>query len=468
MFPLILSLSILALVTGCKKFIEVPAPTTSTNGANVYTNDATATSVLTGVYAKMTQTNLMSGGIPSISFYSGLSADELTPYSLSNSSIVAYYRNQLTPSTTNFWSTLYSTIFVVNSAVEGIEHSNSLTLSVKNQLLGEAKFVRAFCYFYLLNFFGNVPLTTSTDFEVNRLLDRSSTTEVWQQIIRDLKDAQSQLSPVYLKGDVLTNSSERVRPSKWAATALLSRVYLFMRNWVDAEKEATSLISNSSLFSLDILSGVFNNDSKEAIWQLQPVNIGWNTEDAKVFNLSASPSGLSGNKPVYLSTFVLNAFEPGDNRRTNWVDIYTDAVGDVYAFPYKYKIATLNAPVTEYETVLRLGEQFLIRAEARAQQNNLAGAQDDLNAIRTRAGLANTTASTQSDILNAILHERQVELFTEWGHRWLDLKRTGKVDEVMGTVTSQKGGSWNTNWQWYPVITYDLQTNPNLTQNRGY
>jgi len=88
--------------------------------------------------------------------------------------------------------------------------------------------------------------------------------------------------------------------------------------------------------------------------------------------------------------------------------------------------------------------------------------------IRSRAGLSGTTAATTPDLLAAILHERQVELFTEWGHRWLDLKRTGSVDFVMGGVTPKKGGDWKTEWQWYPISVYELQHDPKLVQNSGY
>jgi len=126
--------------------------------------------------------------------------------------------------------------------------------------------------------------------------------------------------------------------------------------------------------------------------------------------------------------------------------------------------------MTEYTMVLRLAEQYLIRAEARAQQNNLSAAQSDLNVIRTRAALSPTTANTQSTLLTAILHERQVELFSEWGHRWFDIKRTGNVDAVMGNggACAAKGGVWNTNWQLYPIIQLQLQLNPALVQNSGY
>jgi hypothetical protein len=115
-----------------------------------------------------------------------------------------------------------------------------------------------------------------------------------------------------------------------------------------------------------------------------------------------------------------------------------------------------------------LAELNLIRAEARAQQEKLSEALSDLNTIRVRAGLTSFTTLDKQLILVAIQHERQVELFTEWGHRWLDLKRTGKVDDVMSSVAVEKGSSWNTNWQWYPIPLFDIIQNPKLIQNDGY
>ena len=98
----------------------------------------------------------------------------------------------------------------------------------------------------------------------------------------------------------------------------------------------------------------------------------------------------------------------------------------------------------------------------------MTAAAADLNVIRQRAGLTNTTATGQQAILNAILHERQVEFFTEWGHRWFDLKRTGNVNAVMSVVTPQKGGIWNANWALYPIPISEITLNPNLKQNPGY
>jgi hypothetical protein len=124
--------------------------------------------------------------------------------------------------------------------------------------------------------------------------------------------------------------------------------------------------------------------------------------------------------------------------------------------------------VTEYTVVLRLAEQYLIRAEARAQQGNLLDAQADLNIIRSRAGLSDRSINNVDLLLTAIMHERQVELFSEWGHRWLDLKRTNTVNAVMSVITPQKGGTWSSNWAWFPIPQSEIRTNVKLKQNLGY
>jgi hypothetical protein len=472
--PVLLALSIILpffafSLTSCKKFIEVTAPATSTNAANVYADDATAIAVLTGIYGKMSSPLMSTGGIPSLSLFAGLSADEFTLYKAATGPISFYYSNALTNSntgTTDFWTSFYPYIFYANSALEGVNNSNSLTPAVKQQLIGEAEFVRAFCYFYLVNLYGDVPLSLQTDFETTSLLPRASKSEVYDKIVSDLRDAENKLSDHFLDATLLQATDARVRPTRWAAAALLSRAYLYSQKWDSAVAEASKLIGNSSQFSLDTLKGVFLKGSPEAIWQLQPVGFAIkNTQDAFLFIIPST--GLSNLHPVYISPQLLNAFETGDLRRNNWVDS-VNIQSSLYYFPYKYKNNVLNSSATEYETVMRLGEQYLIRAEAEAHLNQTQKALTDLNSVRIRAGLTGLTLNTQDEIVKAILHERQIELFSEWGHRWLDLKRTGNADALMSAVTPTKGGNWSPNWQLYPIPFSEIRSNPNLKQNDGY
>lgn len=472
---------------GCKKLVDIDMPVDRTTADVVFNDDVTATAVLTGLYAQISQTRSnASTGLPLISNKTGLSSDELSLWNGAGNNDFAFYTNALFSTSQlssgsassighEFWTLCYGYLYTCNSAIEGLNEATLLTPSVKKQLLGEAKFMRAFLFFYLLNLYGDVPLTLSTDYKQNSTMQRSPKSSVYQQIIIDLREAQSLLNTVYLDANLKEYASmpERVRPTMWAATALLARVYLYSSDFVNAEAESTKIINNISLFGLSPLNDVFLANSGEAIWQLQPVNTGsdklWNTEDARLYVLNAAPTGLSSSKPVYLSQQLLSAFEPGDGRFANWVGSFTNSTG-TYFFPYKYKVATTSTSITEYRMVLRLGEQFLIRAEARAQQNKTGEGLNDLNTIRSRASLSPSTANDKSALLNAILNERRIELFTEWGHRWLDLKRTSNVDAVMSTVTPLKynGAVWNSYKQWYPVPINDIERNPNLIQNQGY
>lgn len=484
--PLIL-LVISSFSNGCKKFLEVAPPPTRVASENVYNSDATAASVLTGLYTQMMQVSYLSSSttfsIASLSGITGLSADELTFWSGALASTSAanikrgfFYRNALVSDISashggEFWNNFYQYVYVCNEVVENLSSSKALTPAVRDQLLGEALFMRSFLYFNLLNLYGDVPLVLSTDHKVSSLLSRFAKDKVYEQIVLDLTTAESLLSEQYLKEDAFTaygpGSEERVRPTKWAAQSLLARVYLFKEDWINAESQSTAIIDNNNLFDLSTdVSDVFKKNSSDTIWALQPVNTGWNTEDARFFIFSTA-AGPTTTNPVYLSKQVLSAFEPTDQRASKWIN--RKIVGtDTFNYSFKYKSATQNSPVTEYLIVLRLSEQYLIRAEARARQGHLQEAISDLNIVRSRAGLPDTSTATQEELLGAILHERQVEFFTEMGHRWFDLKRTRSVNAVMSIVTPLKGGVWESTAEYYPIPFKDLQLNPNLVQNEGY
>lgn len=495
----LVAISILLLtlcLSGCKKLVEVDPPLNSLVGSNIFLTDATAISVLTGLYVSISGSSVTAEGdgfLQSLTLYTGLSSDELALSSIITApGPLAYYQNNFSVSSatisgSEYWSNMYYMVYQCNAAIAGLDASGSLTPAVKQQLLGEAKFIRALHYFYLVNLYGDVPLSLGTDPAVNAVLARTPASKVYDQIIADLTDAQVLLSTNFLDATLLNTTPDRVRPSSWAATALLARVYLYNGDWADAVTQSSALISNTAQFSLSPLANVFlraSSGNKEAIWQLQPVTIGnsANTSDASAFIMPTTGPGQTGtsstglpvsNFGAYLSTNLVNSFEPGDNRANIWVGNITVA-GTTYYFPYKYKAT--SGTVVEHEMILRLGEQYLIRAEAEANGagGGLPDAIADLNVIRIRAGLpAYSGPSTQADLLAAIYHERQVELFCELGHRWLDLKRTQTVDAVMGasTGTIQKTNGalqWKSYQQLYPVPYGDILYDPNLVQNPGY
>jgi hypothetical protein len=480
--------------SSCSKLVEIPEPSDFVTEANVFTDNNTSIAVMNGVFVDMgTPNSPYAGNSINISYYTALSGDELSLHNgVVNFQRLNYYHNVLKQnglgnSGSEHWQPIYNMIFRCNAVIEGLNsnQANSLNPAVKGQLMGEARFLRAFSYFYLVNLYGDVALVLSTDPKINTTLSRSSKTQVYQQIVADLLAAQSVLSDHYLDATLLNNSDERVRPTKWAAAALLGRVYLYQGDFVRAEAYSSSVIANTGLYGLTALNKVFLKNSNEAIWQIQPSASGLNTQDAVMFVLRASGPENGVFRNCYLSRQLLTAFEVGDQRsvKGNWVSSVIIGA-NTYVYPFKYKAFAQNNNITsetgtefmtEYQMMLRLGEQYLIRAEARTQLNNLSGAISDLDMIRNRAGLplvANTDPGiAKAALLDKILKERQTELFTELGQRWFDLKRTGKIDAVMSLVTPLKSQglvTWRSFQQWFPLPYSEIQNAPNLRQNEGY
>lgn len=471
---------LILLSFSCKKFVEIDPPISQLVTTTVFTNNGSATSALLSIYQQM-YTNT---SIYNIIEQTGLVGDELTNY---NAAHLQLYTNTLSPLDTyaSIWNNIYSYIYQANSIIEALNSNSSLNAKVQQQLLGEAKFIRAFWNFYLVNYFGDIPLVLSTNYITNRNLSRTNTEQVYQQILRDLTDAVNLLNSNFIDGSDTAVTSDRVRPTKWAASAFLARVYLYTKDYANAELQANNVINNGAIFTLENdLNKVFLANSSEAIWQLAtPMdngsNGGINTTEGNLFILQSQPTNES------LSSQLMSAFETGDNRRNLWIDSFvTSSPSNTYYYSYKYKVYIDADPsnTEEYTMLLRLSEQYLIRAEARIQQDKIAQGIADLNVLRTRARLPATTdipnplpnlsiSLSKTDALKAVLHERQVELFTEGGHRWFDMIRMGYADGVMGApgnVTQFKGGMWNSNWRLFPIPQTEINNDPNLKQNEGY
>ena len=440
------------LLSSCKKFVDIPTPKTQAESSQVFSSDATATSAVVGLYYQMIANNLtlINGAV---TVYAGLSADELS--NVNPNSDYDAFKNNAIPSNSStinskFWSNAYRYIYQANAVLEGLGNSGSITANVKDQLRGEMLFTRALNYFYLVILFGDVPLVLSTNYLKSSSIPRTAVVTVNQQIVADLTEAKQLLSVSY-------TTSTNVRPNEMAAAALLARVYLFQKDWANAETQAT-VVLNSGAYTLEAdLNRVFISTSAETIFQLARPTA--NTAEGSIF----IPASGSARPTFAVTGALLNAFETGDQRKAAWLKVNTIS-GTAYTYPYKYKIRN-STTVSENNIVIRLAEVYLIRAEARAQQQKTGDALTDLNTIRQRAGLTPVTTSTQTATLNAIMQERQMELFAEWGHRWLDLKRTGKVNEVLSVF---KGANWQPADALYPIPLPQILLNPSLTQNSGY
>ena len=441
------------MVFSCEDFVDIDPPLTGLVSETVFADDINAASAVSGIYSRMVESSTtIFTGSQSITVFSGRTSDEFLNHSAIPQFIEFSSNDIVVDNGFNgfLWNEFYQFVYSSNGVIEGLEDSNSVTDSLSTQWQGEARFIRAWCYFYLVNLYGAVPIALSTDFELNSTLSRTSSELVYEQIVRDLLDAREQLGESY-------PSDQKIRPNKAVATALLARVYLYREDWAEAEMEATSLIEDGR-YSLEAdLENVFLSSSNEAIWQLQSIVPGIGSTEATTFILLRTPRDVS------LNPDFVTSFEDSDIREDVWIGTL-ESQGNTFLYPFKYK-SRLADVSNEYLTVFRLAEMYLIRAEARARQNNISGAQEDINVIRTRAQLPATTASDLASLLSAIELERKHELFTELGHRWFDLKRTGRATEVLQPIKPE----WQVTDELWPVPLGEFLNNPNLgEQNQGY
>ena len=441
-------LLLLLAFLSCRKAITVAPPINALTLEKVYGDSASTVAALSNLYVQFARV----GGATESYFtvYTALYADDVYPVS-ANATYEAYYDNAVTPlNATNAptWRQLYFIIYSANLLMEQVRAAPALSADLQRQVEGEARFLRAFAYFLLVNQYGAVPLVLETDVAQTALLPRSAVAEVYGQVVADLQKAAVLLPQSY-------PLPEKVRANQWAARALLARVSLYTGQWATARDEAVSVIQ-SGLFSLPALEAAFKKGSPEAILQF------WARDGftwASVFVPSSGAPALAVTPELY------NAFDPGDARRQQWIRTVT--VGNnVYQHPYKFRNrVTTTGAAAEYGLPLRLAEQHLIAAEAYAQLGETTRALQHLNAVRARAGIAPLASPVSKEAcLQLVMEERRRELFTEWGHRFFDLRRTGQIDAVLGAAKR----NWKSHARYFPVPQAELLNNPALTQNEGY
>lgn len=474
-------------MASCKKLVDISDPVDKITSGTAFSSDELAGMAMNGVY-----TTLMTSGFVKrpITLYASLSSDELlrvNAIAFGPEALLASNRLSLegiAPDagfiTDDTWNAGYAVIYTANAVIEGIAASTSGDLHepVRKALTAEAKCIRALCYFYLVNFYGDLPLVSTTEYSDAALIARSNTQQVYEFIIADLKEAEAALPE-----DYAASGGERIRVNKWAAAALLAKAYLFNGNYPEAVAAAGRVINNSGLYGLERnLDSVFLKNSREAIFQFKQ-----NTSDVRLGNATDDgytllPFSLANPAIGYcLSNELLRAFDPSDKRRDRWVDSIVIAAGsgptartDTFFYTAKYKTGQYNrvrnAVPTEYYMLLRLAEMYLVRADANARANagQPAAAVADLNTIRARAGLPALPSSLSGEaLLAAVAREWQTEFFCEKGQRWFNLKRTGEARSVLSAIPAKQ--PWAGDEQLlYPIPPKDINLNPRLKQNPGY
>ena len=444
---------LIMIITSCEDFTEVDPPNNQLTGLVVFEDASTVDAAFAHIYSELRNSAFTSGTTSGLTYLLGHYTDELNLYNPSFQSIEVYEENNVLPTdgyVQGFWNSGYTLIHASNSILEGVSASTALSLEDKQRFLGEAHFLRAFIHFYLTNLFGDIPYVESTDYRVNSTMGRMEAAMVYQKIIDDLIQAKSNMP---------MDSGTKFRPNHWVASALLARVYLYQGNWAGALEEAQRVVENGGYQLSADVAQVFLIDSEETLWQLDSGIDGVNTEEAFTFIFTDGPPPYSA-----LSNQLVDSFEAGDARSTNWVGSVSDGT-EIWYYPYKYKVNTNTATTEECSILFRLAELHLIAAEAAVQSGDMELAMEYINMLRERAGLSMISSTDRASLLDAIQRERQVELFTEQGHRFFDLKRTGRIDGTLAPIKP----NWQHTDALLPIPESELLLNPNLEpQNEGY
>ncbi|PJJ07444.1 putative outer membrane starch-binding protein [Flavobacterium sp. 1] len=413
----------------------------STKDTELYNNDAGAAQFVTAIYNKFLNWDMTSFGWIGLSSITSDDADKgSSPGDTGTDKDVldALTYNASNPSAESTFIANYDGINRCNQALNIIPKLDKADPNLRARLIGEAKFLRAFMYFTLVKCYGGVPIVDhlpvpGSDSDRIMQLTRKTSAEVYAFIESDLNDAIAALPD---KSAYSVN--ERSRASKGAAYALLAKVSLYQKKWqqvIDNCNKVTGYSIVSDYASMYKATGKFDSESIFEIYAQ-------GTAPAKGIEGYSNTQGARGtggwgwgfNTP---SQSLVNAYESGDVRKNATIIFKGTTLYDGRVVPttvendrYNYK-AYSSAYTDAWETdvdikYLRYAEVLLMKAEALNELGQTSTAIPLLNQIRNRAGLANTTFSSQGDIRTAIWRERRVEMAFEHD-RFFDLVRTGQA-----------------------------------------
>lgn len=479
--------AIVAGLSSCNKSFLQQTPQSNLTTGNYYKSATDAENGLTGAYRALVQgnfymyDNLMNTDGRSDNCY--VNGDNVTAEQpLENFSY--------TSANTNIqrdWQEMYTDIAAANAVLDNVPNIQDpiwIGTNRKSQILGEARYLRAMAYYWLVTEWGDCPLVLSVTNGGSFIVPRNPASEVYNQIITDLTYADSTLA------DTAYNK-QLGRATKGSADALLAKAYAQKGDYANCLVYCNKVI-NSGKYSLVSnyanLWGMANKNNVESIFEIQFPGSSYSFWGAELFTYVASDAWP---KRDIGSADLVKAFQTaGDsyNRYTatmNWqvanasFNMPANAWNSTAPIPFMNKFPDPGGwNSTDNIVLLRLADIILLAAEANNQTGNTAAAIPLLNQIRTRAGLPNTTASTKSDLAIAILNERRLELVHECT-RWNDLLRAdanGTVNLVtlMNSQVDSYGNNLNYNLNsdkhqyLFPIPLQDLQLNKALTQNKGY
>ncbi|TXK49241.1 RagB/SusD family nutrient uptake outer membrane protein [Pontibacter qinzhouensis] len=420
-------------LSSCENFLDVES-FDKVSDANTIFDKASAETAVRGAYRSLASSNYSSG------FQNTILQSGGDVRSLNNAqtdlNVINYALRSDIGFVSTYWGNFYNTINRANHVIEKVPLVNdvALTADLKNQLLGEGYFIRAYSYFDLARVYGNVQLFfTPTKVVADKLgVDKSPQAVVYAQVLADLNKAE----------ELLPLTVVRNRATRYTVYALRARLHLYQNKFEEAEQDINSILANNNyrLIKPFNLAAGTTESVLEFSYSVNDLNAGyglWNTS-----NRQLEPKAELHN--------LLNDEAVGGGRKILSV---RNAAGQFIGGIYPTNTAAAYG--------IRTAELYLIRAEARVKKANpdLAGALSDLNLVRDRANVAASTAATKDEIVLAIENERRVEFALE-PHRWFDIVRTGRAPAVFNLNDSNR--------YIFPIPAGEILANSSLTQNPGY
>ncbi len=394
----------------------------------------------------------------------------------SNNSLWSQYDNlTYTPGSAaevhDLWGSYYQSISSANFVLDNEKKIDALydAPADANAKLAEAKFMRATDYFELVQMFGGVPLRTTLVSRSDQAnIPRSSVDSVYALIISDLQYAEQNLPPVAdLAG----------KPTKWAASAYLAKVYLTQQNFNDALTKTTDIISNGPYQILPSFASVFdvnNKNNAEVIFDIEYIRL--NGQGMRMQDLVMGPynpfayQGTTGWGLSNAEMSDYNSFNPADDRMGTtfapYVNKPVSAVDSQYSGKWRdVQGVSADGHGTDF-IMYRFADVVLEQAEAENEVNGpTALAYAAINRIRQRAHMPDLTSGLSKDAFrDSVLQERKLELnWEEW--RWFDLKRTGNLKATL----IADGKAWDDRYYLFPIPQNEIDaSNKVVTQNPGY
>ncbi|WP_339735079.1 RagB/SusD family nutrient uptake outer membrane protein [uncultured Sunxiuqinia sp.] len=498
----ILTIAFLGLTSCSESFLELDNPNKVTSNA-YWNTEADLAAGLATAYNSLVDDYNGHWGVVALELKEGRTENFQIRNDVRGRFDVSTYQNTIsTGETANFYKGCYTGIFRCNQVIHFADQVQGISDAKKAELVAEAKFIRGLQYFILAIDFGAVPVITSlAESREDYFNEKATEEQVWTQVISDLEDAKAAL-PVTRPDDQLG------RATKGAAIGFLGRAHLYLEDWPQVITELGELVTNESQYGYGLMPNFADNfvleheNNQESVFELQ-------------YSLQGGPDIWTGNPAnKSRSTFIAQECAPGEVG--GWFELFPTSVlldamleektteGDfdpratatlAWNYPgcvfYQRDFSTSfesdaiwlrknqnwwNENEGDWKSELnekgmRYSDVLLMLAEAYTMEGQVGNAAPLVQRVRSRANLVDKQAEmagwSSDQMMEEIMHQRNVE-FAREGLRFYDLRRWGKLQEVIAASQVEGYSNFSSKYEYYPIPESELENNPSITQNGSW